>query len=171
MKSDVQDMSLLKLQQHILGLGHKMARNVLIQSAFFDTTLDTPRVILFGGHRLSVHNNFRLYLTTTIPPASLPETTICDLNVINLDYSIPLGQDILLHAACMTLLPESHQRFGATCKELAEAKSELRDLDQDLFKSLPKQGKTDCYWHSTDKIKSIMRKKNNVSFLSFFPSD
>ena len=48
------------------------------------------------------------------------------------------------------------------CENVAKTKSELRELDKNLFESLPKEEKTDSYWHSTEKIKDIMSKKDKV---------
>ena len=48
------------------------------------------------------------------------------------------------------------------CENVAKTKSELRELDKNLFESLPKEGKTDSYWHSTEKIKDIMSNKDKV---------
>ncbi len=96
------------------------------------------------------------------PPSSLPSNITCDLNVVSFDCSIPLALDILLDGACKIILTEEGNHFRDLCEETAKIRTELRDLDIKLFQSLPKKGKADNYWNSTEKIREIMSKKENV---------
>ena len=122
-------------------------------------------MIHFCGHRLHVHPRFQLYLTTTVPPSSLPLSLLSDLNVINLSVTVPLAQDILLNSALQVLLPKESSGFVELYSEIAALKDRLRELEENIFKSLPKEGKMDSYWSSTDKITNIVAMKNEVMLM------
>ncbi len=52
--------------------------------------------------------------------------------------------------------------FGVLCVEVAELKAKLCQLDKDVFSSLPKEGRTQNYWQSTEKIMEIVTLKKEV---------
>ena len=124
--------------------------------------LDGTKVAQFCGHRLHVHPRFRLYLTTVSPLSSIPASLLSDLNVINLSPSIPLSQDVLLNETIRVLLPDESSHFVVVCEEIARGKERLGALEAELFASLPKEGRTESYWQSTEKISKIVDQKMEV---------
>lgn len=122
----------------------------------------TTTVIIFCGHRLHVHPRFSLYLTTTTHPSSLPPSLLSDLNVINLGPSVPLAQDLLLDEAFLVLLPEESSSFRAVCHDIAKHKERLKQLEGEVFDSLPKEGRTESYAYSTDRITAVVELINEV---------
>ena len=133
-------------------------------------TADGTRVIQFCGHRLHVHSKFRLYLTTVAPLSSVPASLLSDLNVINLCPSIPLSQDILLDKTLQILLPDEHSHLGAVCEEIAKGKKRLEALEAEMFASLPREGRTESYWRSTEAINKIVQQKDEVQLYIFSTS-
>ena len=83
--------------------------------------------------------------------------------MINLSFSVPLSQDVLLDAAFHVLLEEDGSEFRTLCEEVVALKAKLRELEKYLFESLPGEGKEESYWNCTDKILSIVTSKNEVS--------
>lgn len=119
-------------------------------------------MIHFCGRRLHVHPRFQLYLTTVAPLSSMPASLLSDLSVINLCPSVPLAQDVLLNDTFRTLLPDESSHFVTVFEEMARDKETLGALEKEVFASLPREGRTESYWHSTENIGKIVEQKNEV---------
>jgi CMP-N-acetylneuraminic acid synthetase len=116
-----------------------------------------------------VHSKFRLYLTTVHPLSSIPASLLSDLNVISLCPCVPLSQDVLLDAALQVLLPEKSSQLVGVCEEIAQGKKRLRALEAEMFSSLPREGRVESYWDSTEKINKIVQEKDEVRRCSGSP--
>ncbi len=135
-----------------------MKVNWLKQSIF----LGSSRVIHFCGHRLRVHPRFQLYMTTLSPPETLPPSLTTDVNTVNMELSFPLVLDALLDVSFELFLEEGHSQFRILCGDVASLKERLRSLEEEVFRSLPKEGRGSSYWSFTEKIEDIVRIENEV---------
>ena len=71
-------------------------------------------------------------------------------------------QDLLAHVVFDALTVGGVEKLKHVCEEIALCKSQLREMEDELFKKLPKEGREDTYWLCTEKITQIVTEKNGV---------
>lgn len=60
------------------------------------------------------------------------------------------------------LLQDEGSGFRTVCSAITMHKERLRELEGEVFESLPREGRIESYQHSTHKIMEIVNLKNEV---------
>ncbi|KAL5499629.1 hypothetical protein EMCRGX_G011081 [Ephydatia muelleri] len=118
------------------------------------------QVIKFCGRRLHVHQSFRLFLTTTLPPSHLHSSLANSALLVDLSLCEPMACKLLLGAAFNAT--QEGEDYRMVNQEALQERQRLMGMEEELFTLLESRSRSNTYWCSTEEFEERIRNRTEV---------
>ena len=108
-----------------------------------------------------MHQSFRLFLTTTLPPSHLHSSLANSALLVDLSLCEPMACKLLLGAAFNAT--QEGEDYRMVNQEALRERQRLMGMEEELFILLESRSRSNTYWCSTEEFEERIRNRTEVS--------